>query len=522
MTDYSFLNQIDSPILNSIYESKDFEENEKLIFSKKYSFSEIYSKILDLKNGKQLDFWKAKENLNLPDYLNSILVDFYIAKYVQCEDEKFWLETKNTKFLEYLFTHHFNYEFMKEYEDAISKLFGDKWVVKKIVQNSEYQTLSNYPNLRLLIVANTKLYSVKDLPNLPFLKSIIFVKCIIPSFESLPRELPNLDYLCFEECNLKSFVDFPNTPKLKKMIIGKCQFVSFQYFPQVLPDLYSLTLTIMNNSDLTSLECFPRELPSLRELDIDGQTFKCLPTFSNLTHLTIGKLSSFEEISALPNLLYLNVVYNQITSSFEHFPKLKNLKELIIGGSESLSFEHFPILPNLEKLVVKYSSLTSFEYFPILPNLKELNVDFNRISSFEHFPILSNLKELNIYFNQITSFEHFPSLSNLEKLDINFNKLTSFEYFPILPNLKELNISSNQITSFKYFPTLPNLKELNIRSNRITSFKHFPILPNLKKLNASHNKIIYVNNNLNLNKLLEFKIDDNPIISFENTICVIC
>ena len=380
MTDYSLLNLIDSPILNSIYESKDFEEveNEKLIFFKKYSFSEIYQKIVDLKNGK-LDFWKTKENLNLPDYLNSFLVDFYISKYVQYKDEKFWLETKNTKFLEYSFTHHFNEDFMFSYHDKISKLFGDKWVIEKTVQNSEYHTLLNYPNLRSLTIRTSS------------------------SFKEIPV-LPNLLYLdaSYNFHRITSFEHFPILPNLKELDVMGNQISSFEHFP-ILPNLEKL---VVRDNQISSFEHFPI-LPNLEKLTIAN-----------------NRITSFEHFPNLPNLEKLDISLNRFTS-FKHFPILPNLKELDTSFNKFIYLDNFPILLNLEKLNISYDRLTSFKHFPILPNLKELDASFNQITSFEHFPILPKLKKLNTKYNKINYVNNNLNLNKPFEFEIHNNLITT-------------------------------------------------------------------------------------------------
>ena len=141
MSDYSLLDQINSSVLNSVFESKDFEEveNEKIIYQDRYSFREIYNKIVDLKEARSLYFWKDEENATLADYLNSFLIDFYIAKHIRKETEKIWMRSvKYINFLEYSFIHHFDFYFILMYQYKISDLFGStKWDVMKSIETLE-------------------------------------------------------------------------------------------------------------------------------------------------------------------------------------------------------------------------------------------------------------------------------------------------------------------------------------------------------------------------------------------------
>ena len=381
---YALLRDIDSPILNSIYESKDFEENENknIIFENKYSFSEIYKQITDLILNLDFNFyfWKKEANLTLPEYLNSFLVNFYIAKRVKGEDEKVWLDQKNIKFLDYSFTHYLDYNFMIKYQSEISELFGWKWAVSTHIwpdnQYTEEELIySSYSNCQIL-------------------RSVTISKLQDTSFKQFPVSA-KLNTLTIKDSNILSFENLPNLSNVTLLNIQSSNIISFKG----LSKLVKLTnLTITDNTGISSFDDFP-DLPSLKSLQID-----------------------------------------YLFTSYKFLPVLSNLKNLIISGDNTLDFESFPKFPELEELTLNHSKITSFKYFPKLPKLLDFQFDCPQITSFKDFLNFPALKSLVVKNSQISSFEYMPALPNLVEFE-GGSRMTSLKYFPVLERLHQFNIT---------------------------------------------------------------------------------
>ena len=346
MINYSLLSEIDSSILNGIFESKDFDENEKIIFNQTYSFREIYENILNLKDKKNLDFWKHEHSDELVKSLKSLFVTFYYSKHIKAEREKYWLLMKNKELLEYSFTHHFDYNFMKENEKAISRIFKKKWVVYKYFNDYEDGSLwllEEYPNLRHL---EMHVISFKDFPMLPKLVSLdVTTNDYLTSFEGLPS-LPNLTSLYLIGNRFHSFHHFPELPALEELYLDYNRLTSFEGLP-ILPKLKTL---IISDNEINSFLGFPN-LPNLEVLNAASNhitSFKDLPILSKLKKLYVNDndLDSFEDFPDFPELVTLDIAYNQFTS-FEGMPNLMKLEKLLIHHNSIEYLDHLPDLPNL-------------------------------------------------------------------------------------------------------------------------------------------------------------------------------
>ena len=365
MIEYSLLHQINSPILNSIYEMKEFEniQNDKIFFQK-YSFSELYSKIIALKEGRELEFWSEESNLVL--CIGSFFLNFYYAKYIKNEDEKLWLQNKNVEFLDYSFTHHFNSQFIEENQSAISELFGKKWIISKIITESkEIDTLVQYPNLTYLTIYYSDITSFEGFPNLPKLTLLkISHNFKLTSFEHLPN-FPNLLVLIMEfNTKLISFEHLPTFSKLISLEISPGNFTSFEHFP-----------------------IFPK--------------------------LTIFKISfthgivSFEHLPILPNLLVFDASNNYRITSFKHFPEFPKLMTLDVSFTDIESFLYFPKLDYLKTLKITGSKITTSKYFPHLINLTTVVISDNQTDFRTNFPNLPNMTSF-----EVINFERPPVFQN--------------------------------------------------------------------------------------------------------------
>ena len=360
---YSRLNEINSPILNAIFETAEFKEveHEKFIFCDSHCFSDLYANILALEKGQALDFWK--DNQFLVNYLDSPFLDYYYSIHIKNETIKDWLKQKkkNRKLLEYAFTH-CSYDFLKERGEQISKIFGNKWTVyKKVKYANELQNMSDYLKLRTL-----------------------------------------------------------------EICIGTYSLISISNQLTELNQLTNLKHVEIHCSRITSLEGFPN-LQHLEHLSICGQDFNSFshfPDFPNLNRLTIFDcpISSFQHFPNLQNLEDLNITGTEL-ASFQYFPNLPKLKYLYLDRNKFNSFDYFPNLPNLRGLDLNNSRITSFFCLPNMRNLVGVSFCGNQLSSFENFPNFDKLEMINISKNQFNSFEHLPLLAKLDCLIFHYNEI---------------------------------------------------------------------------------------------------
>ena len=321
-----FLQKIYSVDLIEIYKSENFNENQISIIGK-YSFSEICNRIKDLEEGKNLDFWKTANN-ELLDFIDSDLVYFYYSKYIKKENERIWLKEKNIRLLGYSLEYYCTegnqdkfrsiYHFIKNNQNEISELLGDKWVIHKTVKNQkellEALTAGKYKNLKSLEIG----FKINSFSGFS---------------ESQKPVLNNLVYLYIPNNNLTSLEGFPNLQRLEYLNLSNNKITSFKGLP-AFPRLIYLNISGNKIDSFEALRC------AISWLDVSNNqitSFKYFPNNYNgtLAHLNASK-NRIYYFTGLPNLSaleYLNISDNHI-DSFKGFPDLRKLAELDLELSE--------------------------------------------------------------------------------------------------------------------------------------------------------------------------------------------
>lgn len=186
------------------------------------------------------------------------------------------------------------------------------------------------------------------------------------------------------------------------------------------------------------------------------------------------------DLTNLPNLRYLNLRNNDLTSSFQSVPYwLTNkisLKYLDITNCNfSGEFPNFSSLINLESLLIfdNYNPETIPSWLNNLTNLKNLSI-----------------RNCNLYGSLTNVF----LLSNLEFLDFSFNDLSGNIPTTInnLSNLKSLSLSSNLLSGSipLEIMNLTNLIYIGLDFNNFSGNIPYQI----NQLNNLSSLVIYVNN----------------------------
>jgi Leucine-rich repeat (LRR) protein len=203
--------------------------------------------------------------------------------------------------------------------------------------------------------------------------------------------------------------------------------------------------------EITYNKTFDDDIKQLR----NDEKIKLILTIKKRSHIldAINKISFFDKIKICLILNNLN---------------LKNIPECIFN------------LPNILSLELDYNQLTFIpSSISKLVNLKGLSL---RCNNFHEFPIciteLKNLIFLYLTKNKISDIPNINNLKNLTKLEISCNK---FKIFPNVYNLKNLIHLGINFNRFKILPfKITNLTSLE--SIDIDRTKNIDILRDLKNL----------------------------------------
>lgn len=160
-------------------------------------------------------------------------------------------------------------------------------------------------------------------------------------------------------------------------------------------------------------------------------------------------------ITNMPNLMSLNLDYNELTSV--------NLSNL----------------PAIDTLSLNFNQLTALDV-SLLPNLKAITFKNNNVASL-NISTCTQLKKLHYPNNEISQeMLSLPPTNGIEDIDCLGNGLTTFD-LSLFPSLKRIDCRANLFGVFTV-PALSQLEYLECGSNQLTSLVLSPLLPALKEI----------------------------------------
>ncbi len=126
---------------------------------------------------------------------------------------------------------------------------------------------------------------------------------------------------------------------------------------------------------------------------------------------------------------------------------------------------------------------------------------------------LNHLKNLVLYNNDIRYLPAMDNLINLNKLDLSYNHLEIVPDLGNLINLTHLDISNNKLTCLtESISKLFKLRNLILSHNQLTKLPPINHLNELRELYIDNNNIVCIPDYAELNNLVFFNIDNNPLI----------
>lgn len=200
-------------------------------------------------------------------------------------------------------------------------------------------------------------------------------------------------------------------------------------------------------------------LQKIRSITIENQKITgIIPhqinNLSNLNSITLsnnmldGEIPSFN----LPNLQYLNLSNNKLTSISESAWKLDNLQSLNLANNTiNGATKGFKSFPNLEVINLSNNNLqTLSEGFGAMPKVRTINLSDNKLESLpKNIGNMASLESLVLDNNKLTAIpETIGNCSFLNNLSATNNQLKSLpESMADLSNLTTINLSDNELTS---------------------------------------------------------------------------
>ncbi|OQX02054.1 MAG: hypothetical protein BWK73_43990 [Thiothrix lacustris] len=244
-----------------------------------------------------------------------------------------------------------------------TQVFELKWLENLDISStgiSDFSTLANFPNLRVLHCNDNQINDFSTLVNLPNLRELYSDDNQISDFSTLAN-LPSLQVL---HCNRNQISDFSALVNLPSLQVFQCN---------------------------------------------DNQTsdFSTLPNLSNLQVLycDYNQISDFSVLANLPNLQVLHCDghgYDNKISDFGTLPNLPNLQTLYCEDNQIRDISILANLPNLQALHCNYNQIRDISVLANLPNLQVLHCNYNQIRDISVLANLPNLQVLHCISNQIS------------------------------------------------------------------------------------------------------------------------
>ena len=256
------------------------------------------------------------------------------------------------------------------------------------------------------------------------------------------------------------------------------------------PDSFCSVVLLPTDKKYTSIPSSLSSMPYLRKLDVHGNQIKEIPSFlSELTELDISSnllKTCPKGLENLPNLVRLNLSYNQIHQLDPVIFELINLEELNLYNNHLETFppELFNLI-NLRHLDFSGNDLNEIPSdFSKLKNLESLDFSEMGVNDSTFSSSMKNLKSLKtlrmgaIYVNsgpgvgnELTFIpEWIFSLDSLEELSLDYGYISEVsENISKLKNLKHLNLEGNSLTELpKSITKLSKLTSLYLGDNRFS------------------------------------------------------
>ncbi len=376
---------------------------------------------------------------------------------------------------------------MEDQIQQIEELLGvtlEKYDYKKEDQVNTYNTWSNDPNIRELVLENVTIDNIHVLlPFSKYLHTLKLINCTIGSICSLynfqnlgnltlnnvtitnVEELTienkscntayngNLMHVNLENMNIKHLgVLQPMAKNLDHLFITNCTIHNF-YELNLFPKLYDLRLEKVNLKQ------------ALEEVIYTPNTDRNF-TWLTFTNMSVNDLSYFIPIATgLHGLRIYNCKFNNI----KHLSEFTTLNKFELDATTTIADTSFPT--NHSNLKLKECIIARSE-----EDTDVQNFDIKKLSSIGHF-----IEQLTIENHQLVNLDTLKNFTNLNRL--KFDRVTARlnDFLPIAAQISSLDFSESTIKNRSKIQHFKNLEILKIDANTSKeSFKDFKTLLPLK------------------------------------------
>jgi leucine-rich repeat-containing protein 49 len=235
---------------------------------------------------------------------------------------------------------------------------------------------------------------------------------------------------------------------------------------------------IRNQPDSLVIFRTPEErLRNPERLNLDRRQLESCPLLEQEHRLRLlnyqnNLIKQITNLENLPNLIFLDLYNNQLTSLEGPLSCVKGLRVLMAGKNKIDRIANLPTLRRLDVLDLHSNDIKLIEGLDGLTDLRVLNLAGNRISIVNNLQSLSSLTELNLRRNRIRSVHGLDQLPALQRIFLSHNLIQSFSDVSCVFDVQlliELSLDGNPIADGD-----PGTYRQHIIAS-ITSLKHLDL-----------------------------------------------
>ena len=239
---------------------------------------------------------------------------------------------------------------------------------------------------------------------------------------------------------------------------------------------------VRNQADSLVVFRTPEErLRNPERLNLDRRQLDACPLLEQEQRLRLlnfqnNNIRAIQNLENLPNLIFLDIYNNKLTSLEGPLSTVKGLRVLMVGKNRIATITNLSCLRKLDVLDLHSNEIRQIDGLDGLTDLRVLNLAGNRISTVQNLASLQALTELNLRRNSIERVHELDKLPALQRIFLSHNLLVSIADIKCLFSVKflvELSLDGNPLsesdpTSYrcKIVAGMSGLKHLDLK--RIT------------------------------------------------------
>lgn len=193
----------------------------------------------------------------------------------------------------------------------------------------------------------------------------------------------------------------------------------------------------------------------IQRLNLDRRQLSVCPILKNEQRLRLlnyqnNGIRVIANMDNLPNLIFLDLYNNKLTSLEGPLTLLKGLRVLMVGKNRIKEISNLSNCQKLDVVDLHSNELTDINGLDALTELRVLNLAGNRLKIAQNLYSLTSLTELNLRRNMIEKVYDLDKLPVLQRIFLSHNQIKAFADVACLFHIKsltELSLDGNPISS---------------------------------------------------------------------------